>query len=162
MNKLCTKLLRNVQVYWSTVNIDFIKINIIDMFISVMLGLRDTRTYLMKILEVVKITVTVESWYTLSFASLETHWDLFSYTSPIVFTLSTLRLKVETYEEHICRTPIWTFVWEMVEGSSLSCRCYVFQVISGELRCWLRASFVRNFASSSLAATRHLLSLSHT
>lgn len=27
------------------VNIDFIKINIIDMFISVMLGLRDTRMY---------------------------------------------------------------------------------------------------------------------
>lgn len=115
------------------VNIDFIKINIIDMFISVTLCLRDTRMYLMKILEVVKITVTVESWYTLSFASLETHWDLFSYTSHIFFTLSTLRLKVETYEEHICRTSIWTFVWEMVEGSSLSCRCYVFQVIPGEL-----------------------------
>lgn len=103
------------------------------MFISVMLNLRDTRMYLMKILEVVKIRVTVESWYTLSFASLETHWDLFSYTSPIFFTLSTLRLKVETYEEHICRTSIWTFVWEMVEGSSLSCRWYVLQVISGEL-----------------------------
>lgn len=43
------------------VNIDYIKINIIDMFISVTLGLRDTRMYLMQILEVVKITVTVES-----------------------------------------------------------------------------------------------------
>lgn len=53
----------SIDLLFSTaeVNIDFIKINIMDMFISVMLGLRDTRMYLMKILEVVKITVTVES-----------------------------------------------------------------------------------------------------